>query len=81
MLESSTSNVAFQIWTYEKWELLNGNDHSLALLDKLFLYLHMSQHAITSWSECLWPLWNSPFPTLCKLQRETLKAWSGSLLN
>lgn len=29
-------NIAFQIWTIAKWELLNDNDHPLDLIHKLF---------------------------------------------
>lgn len=29
-------NIAFQIWTIGKWELLNDNDHPLDLMNKLF---------------------------------------------
>lgn len=63
------------IWTFEKWELPHGRDHSLVLMKKLFLCLLMPQGISTPRRvfPCL-PC-NSPGPTQ-EPQREALKAES-----
>lgn len=68
ILESSPKrllqgNISFQIWTFEKWELLNDNDHSLVLMNKFFLCLHRPQRIITSWDVFPYKPCNSPVPT------------------